>query len=151
MIAEEKSTGIMHAVDQRANETVQRLPRFLMMLVCNKIPAHSIALCALLVCDCSLLAGSFGPTAAFPFSSRKLLFPARFISNQAAMMTPVVYKTTVDYSAVNEYMRAHYNQTNYFENDVEACEFYDGRYCNHVCVMRGKCLKITGLQSSSHL
>ena len=44
------------------------------------------------------------------------------------LSVPIAYKSTVAYAAANEYIRAHYNQSEYFatNNKVEH-EFYDGR------------------------
>jgi hypothetical protein len=44
-------------------------------------------------------------------------------------MNPVAYTSTVDYSASNEYVRAHYNQSQYFHYATSSVEhqFHDGR------------------------
>ncbi|KAL3774084.1 hypothetical protein ACHAW5_009546, partial [Stephanodiscus triporus] len=47
----------------------------------------------------------------------------------SADAVPVVFVATVDYSAANEYVRAHYDETNYFDYGGSSAvhRFYDGR------------------------
>eukprot|EP01083_Nonionella_stella_P019826 55005_1 len=40
---------------------------------------------------------------------------------------PIAYKSTVAYAAANDYIRAHYNQSEYFATNKVEHEFYDGR------------------------
>lgn len=51
-------------------------------------------------------------------------------SETSDMAAPVIHNVYVDYSAANEYIRAHYNQSQYFEHEGDSLvdhQIYDGR------------------------
>ena len=78
----------------------------------------------------AILAYVLGSTNSFLFNSKTSLFSMN--KKRAASIihdeVPVACIATIDYSAVNEYVEAHYRQKEYFDSDRMEQQIYDGRW-----------------------